>query len=491
MLRPYQVTVFGQLREALMCYRAALLVMACGAGKGTVICEMIERGLQKGKRITFSVHGKNLVEDMSQRVTKLGIPHGVLMGGKKREHWHAVQVASIDTLHRMDNPPHADLLIADEADTCMSPTWLKVLDGPYRNSKLVGMTATPIRTDGKPLGRQSGGLFDVMVIGPTERQLIASNYLVRSLVLAPPPPSDLNNVNLGGNDALKKQAAISDKPRVIGNIVQHWRKHALWQKTSAYGVDTHHANSIAEAFKSDGIQWAYVDADTPMDVRAGIWKDLDDPHSGLMGISSVGCTSVGWDHPIVSCLILARKTASLRLHRQILGRGSRTHESKTHFLVLDHVGNTHLHHPYGMFEDEVPWQLEGEPIKPNEPGDKIEPIATCKTAVMVDGTLMRPCYATFKAGPTKCPYCGIPIIAKAVKVQEVEGELGYLNKEDEFAARERNERVMRALYDSLHKKFSKVAEDNGYKPGYAYHAAQATFKRRYGTLPPPDWRFGG
>src|SRR5208282_2051072 len=104
------------------------------------------------------------------------------------------------------------------------------------------------------------------------------------------------------------------------------------------------------------------------------------------------------------------KTASLGLWRQMLGRGSRPYPGKDSFLVLDHVGNTHLHHPYGMFEDRVPWSLDGRAIK--DDGEPTLSITTCKA-----------CFATFKTGPRECPYCGAAIVVKARKIETVTGDL--------------------------------------------------------------------
>ena len=472
-LRPYQIRDLDLMRAELRAHRSALYVAPCGSGKGTLISHIVNTCVERGKRVIFAVHGKALVHDMSQRVARLGINHGVLMGAHRRERWHAVQVASIDTLHRMEHPPQADLIICDEAHMSLSPTWRKTIDR-YPQSKVIGMTATPIRLDRQGLGSASGGLFDSMVVGPTERELIEMGFLVRSRVLAPPPPSDLGSLKkTAGEFNTKQQAAVCDKAKVIGDIVKHWEDHGHGRKTAAFGVDQAHANHIAEQFRECGIPWAYVDAETPDGDRQKIWNDLDDASGTLMGVASVGCISVGWDHPIVSCIISARKTASLGLWRQMLGRGSRPFASKDHFLVLDHVGNTHQHFPYGMFEDEVPWCLDGEAIKPSE--HKAESVTTCKTPAIVDGVKRLPCYATFKTGPDCCPYCGIPLVKKARKIEQQDGEL----KEVSFEQRERNQQTMRAVYLALRK----TQVERNYKPKYA----AVVFKSKYGHWPPRSW----
>ena len=337
-LRPHQEENLNALREHIRHRRDPLLVAPCGYGKGVLISVIVHRSVERNKRVIFAVHGKSLVADMSQRVSRLGIEHGVLMGGHKRERWHGVQIASIDTLHRMDEPPACDLIIIDEAHMALSPTWRKALDRyPCRK---IGMTATPLRLDKKGLGRNTGGLFDAMVVGPSEQELIKEGSLVGSRVLAPPPPADLGAVKkTAGEFDSKQMAQVCDKTTILGDIVKHWEKYAGGAKTVAFGIDQAHAKHIAESFQGSGYDWAYVDADTPQDERAKIYAALASDTSGLRGISSCGCLTVGWDCPPVACLIAARKTASLGLWRQMLGRGSRPYPGKQSCFVFVNGGN--------------------------------------------------------------------------------------------------------------------------------------------------------
>lgn len=480
-LRPYQQIALDQLRAEVSAGRNPVLVAPCGSGKGSLIATIVHRATERGHSVIFAVHGKSLVVDMSERIGKLNIPHGVLMGGEKRKRWHSVQVASIDTLHRMPHPPKASLIICDEAHMSLSPTWRKTLDR-YPDARFIGMTATPIRLDGKGLGKKTGGLFDSMVMGPSETDLIKLGYLVGSRVLAPPAP-DMGGVKKTAGEFNQKQlATVCDKVKLIGDIVSHWKKHASGMKTAAFGVDQAHARHITESFQAAGIQWAYVDANTQQDERARIWKDLD--HGSLMGVSSVGCISVGWDHPVVSCLISARPTASLGLWKQMLGRGSRPYPGKTHFLVLDHSGNTHRHDPYGLFEDAVEWTLDGQAIKP---GDEKKPpsVSTCKHAYRwadfrhdppkIEHGLQMPCYYTFKAGPRECPSCGCPLKFIPRKVEVEAGELQEIRAEDRVQPRIED----RIMFDSI----LKTARAKNRRDGWAGFV----FKSKNGYWPPSTW----
>jgi DNA repair protein RadD len=466
-LRDYQLKDLEQLRAALREHRSVLYVAPCGSGKGTLITYIVNRCVEQGRSVIFGVRGRALVNDMSERVSRLGIQHGVLLGGHKRERWHPVQVCSIDTLHRMDRPPKADLIICDEAHMSASPTWVKTIER-YPQAKLVGLTATPCRLDGRGLGE----LFSAMVQGPSEQDLIDQQYLVRSRVLAPPPPADLGSVKkTAGEFNAKQLAQVCDKATVIGDIVKHWRKHASESlgKTAAFGVDQAHANHIAEQFREAGYEWAYVDAETPDKERAQIWRDLD--HGTLRGVASCGCISIGWDHPVVSCLIAARKTASLGLWRQMLGRGSRPYPGKDSFLVLDHVGNTHLHQPYGMFEDRVPWSLDGEPVRGM--GETAESVTTCKA-----------CYATFKTGPRVCPYCGAMIVVKPRKVHVKEADLVEVHSAPAPVLWDDNMVPAPPSAKADFLKLLQKQEERGYKKNFA----QVAFRMRHGFWPPKKWK---
>lgn len=483
-LRPHQQIDLDHLRSEVRAGRDPLLVAPCGYGKGTVISLIVKRSVEAGRSIVFAVHGKSLVHDMSQRVSRLGIDHGVLIGGHKRARQHKVQIASIDTMHRMEFPPTADYVIVDEAHMAASPTWQKAL-GRYPRARKIGMTATPCRLDGKGLGKATGGLFDSMITGPSEVDLIRLGYLVRSRVMTGSAPE----ISAKALRSDKQLAVACDKTTLIGDVVENYRKHASDRKAAAFGVDQKHAQHIAESFRGAGVEWAYVDADTPESERQAIWKDLD--FGNLRGVSSVGCISVGWDHPIVSCLIMARPTASLGLWKQMLGRGSRPHPGKSEFIVLDHAGNTSRHAPYGRFEDAVEWSLDGDAVR--EVNDVSGPqVKVCwGPPVLMSGPLGSirkfPCRQQFRAGPVECPFCGYPLPKASREVETVPGELGDMGMHPSLWAphdlADGIQPVKVADRRSFLWQMVGVAKKRGFKSAWVKNR----FREKFQAEPPRDW----
>jgi superfamily II DNA or RNA helicase len=407
-----------------------------------------------------------LVRDMSQRLDKLGIDHGIIMGDDpRRRPWLKTHIASIDTLHRRDEIPHADLLILDEAHFCVSPTWRNVVER-YPAAKVLGMTATPIRLDG--LGLEE--MFEAMVQGPQVQQLIDMGYLVPSRLVQPPGAPNVSGVRTTAGDFNQRALAeVCDHTQIIGDVVATWKKKASDRKTVVFGVDQKHAQHIAERFRMEGITCAYVDAQTSDNDRAEIWRDLDD--GDLRVVSSVGVVSYGWDHPIVSCVVGARPTASIQLWLQQIGRGSRPHpeSGKRDLLILDHAANTSRLDV--LYEDDRIWSLKGQAIQERE--QKASPVSTCAQ-----------CFATFRTGPKECPQCGAPLPKHSRDVEVVQGELDeYKRKRKTLDVEEWRHTVTDGEKLQKYQEFQRIAHERMYSPKWP----AVKFKVIYGHWPPRNW----
>ncbi len=504
-LRDYQHKMVNDTREALRHHRSVVIQSECGSGKGTVAAYMINRAVEKGKRVLFLVRGKDRVADMDKRVTNLNIPHGVLVSERKRERWHSVQVASSDTVYRMEHKPAADIIVIDECHRMGGKSFRDVL-AFYPATKIIGMSATPELGNGRSLGVKSGGIFEAMVSGPTVTELIAQKHLVGSRMFAPTAPADLGTLKKKRNGEFDENqgAAICDNAKVIGDVVKHWERFSD-HKAAIFGFNKKHAFDIAESFRMKGHNWAYVDADTPdgdihtPGTRKFFWHQME--FGDLVGVAAIDVISLGWDMPTCKYIGLASKIASFPVFRQRLGRGSRPYRNYERFIVSDHCnGFSEFLERGPFFESEIDWQLDGEPIKLKD-SESATRVGTCKRPIRVpesgvpiwflgplskDSAWMLPCFATFPAGPAQCPYCKLPLEVQARPVTVEDGELQEVQvvaKSEKMLAYEAK---MKARYFELVKEIRTKRKKNGFPFSEHYPAMQ--LKLEHHRYPKREWK---
>ena len=196
-LRQYQKDVLNNIvRSNRRGNKKILLQAATGSGKTVMAVAFIEYYLKQGKRVMFLAHRRELIHQACETLNKFNIDYGVVMAGEGKDMFAQVQVASIDTLRarainkkKMDMPT-ADLLVIDEAHRSMSSTYKKVIS-LYPDSLLLGLTATPIRSDGTGLGL----IYEDMVKAPDIKELTKEGSLCEAIYYSPTIP-DLTGIKV-------------------------------------------------------------------------------------------------------------------------------------------------------------------------------------------------------------------------------------------------------------------------------------------------------
>lgn len=311
-LRDYQQRALDELRSGILAgYRRPLLVAPTGAGKTSIAAELIRLATARGRRILFLAHRTELIEQCSERLDGQGVDHGII----KANHWrrkphHQVHVASVPTLvnRQLSTPP--DIIIIDECHRARSDSYQHIIDR-YPQAVIIGLTATPIRTDGKGLGN----IFNVMVQCPSVAALTAMGHLVPTRVFAPSKP-DLTGVKKTAGDFNQQgiQNAMN-RPTITGDIVATWKRLASDRITVLFATGIEHSLHLRDAFLAAGISAEHLDGDTEADRRRKLLADL--AAGRIRVLCSVGVLTEGWDSPGVSCAILARPTASTGLYLQM------------------------------------------------------------------------------------------------------------------------------------------------------------------------------
>ena len=410
-LRAYQEKLLEDLRQSMrQGHRRILAVMPTGAGKGTTIAVMVQSAADRGKRVLILAHRKELIADLSKRISWLGIDHGIICAGQPEDLTKPVQVGSVQTVaRRIDRIPEPCLIVQDEAHHLIRGNmWGRIVDA-WPDAYLIGKTATPARLGGEGLGEGHGGYFTDMVLGPSVADLIFTGYLSPARIYAPPVVADLQGIRSRGGDYANDQAAAAmDRPTVTGDAINHYRRLAAGQQAIAFCCNVAHAVSVCDAFKTAGIGAELLLGNTP---------DREQVVAAFAArrirvLVTVDVVSEGFDVPAASCAILLRPTQSLGLYLQQVGRVLRPAPGKAHAVILDHVGNVNRH---GFPDDHRDWSLDDR-LKRNRAGGVAPCIRTCEV-----------CFAAFAPQPI-CPCCGHECAPKARELRQVDGELRELRR---------------------------------------------------------------
>lgn len=445
-LRPYQQQLINDIRlQYQLGKRSVLAMLPTGGGKTVCFSHIAQAAAKKGNRVLIAVHRAELLDQASR---SLPMNHGIIAANRSMDLSHAVQVASVQTLARRLHLLPRDffqLVIIDEAHHSCAGQWAQTLQH-FQQAHLLGVSATPCRLDGQGLGDH----YQAMVQGPSAQWLTDNGYLARARVLAPPGfSSDGLRKRMGDFDTKEAEHRVGT---IMGDCFSHYRKHLNGQTAIAFCCSVAHAEAVAALFTSNGVPAASIDGKMTTEQRRDLLQALGTGR--IKVLTSCALIGEGVDVPSVGGCILLRPTQSVSLHLQMIGRCLRLSGDKV-AVVLDHVGNTLR---LGHHLEDRDWSLDG--IKKRDraaaPSVKVCPV----------------CFATSASAVQVCPDCGhvfAPQETRELKV--VEGELQELA----VKARKREQGSAQSLED-----LRQLAQQRGYKRGWAERVYQARLAKRHG-----------
>jgi ATP-dependent helicase IRC3 len=311
--------------------RKQLLVMATGTGKTHVFGELYNaaRSRLNGQMLVLA-HTDDLVRQNTLRMQEM---HGVAsvsmeMGTEVSDPSSPIISASVQTLGRKGtsrlekfNWNNIDKLVIDEAHHSTTDAYRRVIDRsgvfePGCRKMLLGVTATPARTDGVALD----SLYERIVYQYSLRQAIKDGWLVDVRGYRIRTETSLQGLSKSDGDFAKGELSQRvNSPQRNQQIVDAYTRVGEKRKSVCYCVDIEHAVAMAEGFKQSGIH------------AEAMWGD-DPERTDKLGRHRAGTTVVlcvvgllieGYDDPSIACIILARPTQSPILLPQMVGRGTR------------------------------------------------------------------------------------------------------------------------------------------------------------------------
>lgn len=323
-----------------------LVVAATGTGKTMVAAFDYARQVVGGvrPRLLFVAHRKELLEQA--RFTFRNVLRDESFGELLAD---GVRPGSFDhlfaTIQSLDgraefaalDPAFWHFVVVDEFHHAAAPSYRALLDR-LRPGVLLGLTATPERTDG------------LDVLGWFDHRIAADIRLWHALEKQLLTPFEYYGISdgislqqvkwrRGGYDTAELANLYTGNDRRAALVIGKLRGlvgDAVPVKGLGFCVSVEHAEYMARVFNAAGIRSLAVHGSTPAGVRQDAPRRLQ--AGEVTFLFTCDLYNEGVDLPFVDTLLLLRPTESATLFLQQLGRGLRLHPGKSQTLVLDFIG---------------------------------------------------------------------------------------------------------------------------------------------------------
>lgn len=445
--------------------RSVLLVAPTGSGKTFMARMCVERAFQAGARGVVVAHRIELINQLCDRLPE----SAPICPGLDENPDKPIQVGTIQTLLSRNIIPKADFLVFDEAHHYVSDEWRKFAGYYPDTTRILGLTATPERGDGRPLG----DMFETMVVAANYSHLISQGYIVDC-------------------DVFSIDESMDSGKLALHPAMAHHR-FAPNGKALCFVNSIFNADSIANSFNEIGYPAAAITAETNADKRAEHVTAFRD--NKLRVLINVYTLTEGFDVPDADTAILARNVTHASTYLQMVGRVLRASPGKKKAKLIDLTGAWKTH---GLPTMDRQYSLSGKAIS----YEKLTSLRVCLK-----------CGYTHASAP-KCPRCHFvypitrvkPPVIYDMKLRRVyDGARTPMDaKEDEmarlimvandkgfdlgWAARQYkslfNEEPAGYMFDpdskmAQYKKWKRIAQQRGWNPKFA----DVRYKKMFGSWP--------
>lgn len=318
-------------------YRAGLVVLATGLGKTWL--SAFDTDAPEFQRVLFVAHREEILTQAMEtyRSCQPNARLGRYTGTEKVVDANII-FASIQTLGRSAHlekfaPDYFDYIVVDEFHHAAAWTYRRLIDH-FTPQFLLGLTATPERTDGGDLLSlcQENLVFRCDVFEAIDRNLLAPfRYF------GVPDEIDYENIPWRSSkfDEAALTAAVATRTRAQ-NALEQYLKHR-GTRTLGFCCSTVHADFMANYFRQAGLRTAAVHSGETSAPRA---TSLEQLRAGDLDVLfAVDMFNEGVDVPSIDTVLMLRPTESAIVWMQQFGRGLRRAAGKVQLTVIDYIGN--------------------------------------------------------------------------------------------------------------------------------------------------------
>lgn len=318
--------------------RAGLVVLATGLGKTWL--SAFDSDAPEFKRILFVAHREEILTQAIENYRQIR-PSATIgrYAGGEHETGRDILFASIQTLSRQTHLDRFarnefDYIVVDEFHHAAAATYRRLIDH-FTPKFLLGLTATPERTDGGDLLALCGENLVYrcdLVEGITRGLLSPFDYY------GVPDDVDYSNIPWRNSrfDEEELTNAVATSARADNALDQLRRRGGVGARTLAFCVSQRHADFMARYCGAAGLRAAAVHSGASTAPRAHSLERLE--AGDLDVVFAVDMFNEGVDLPRVDTVMMLRPTESQILWLQQFGRGLRRLEGKR-LTVIDYIGN--------------------------------------------------------------------------------------------------------------------------------------------------------
>lgn len=322
--RDYQSKIHTDIEHGWNDSTRQLVVEPTGSGKTIQFAMQVQERLKEDGRTLILAHRDELLD---QAIAKIERVTGLRAGKEKANEFASLDdkivVGSIQTLvkeKRLNRWPkdHFAEVVVDETHRILAKSYQVVLNHFDENANVLGVTATPKRSDKRNLGQY----FQRVAAELKLVEMIQAGWLVPITFKRLPVAIDLENAKSTrteyGQDISRKSAADAITPYLV-KIAEAVREHSGFRRCLGFAPLVATAFKAAEACREAGMVAEYIHGEDPEREQK-----LNNFKAGRYDILwNADLLTEGYDDPGIACIVNASPTQSVSKYWQMNGRGTR------------------------------------------------------------------------------------------------------------------------------------------------------------------------
>ena len=352
--KEHQIAALDALRLARESgLKKGLVVLATGMGKTYLAA--FDSAQFNAKKVLFVAHREEILLQAEASFLKI-LPAKKVgrYSGKHKDSEFDLLFASVQTIGQVAHlnqfaEDAFDYIVVDEFHHAAANGYQRLLQH-FRPSFMLGLTATPNRSDGSDILKLCDGnlIYQQDLFDGVEASILCpfSYFGIYDI--------EVDYEHLPWRNGRFDPEKLSNKLATIKraqHALKEWQDKA--QKTTlAFCISRKHADYMAAYFNQKGVKSASVHSDSEL-TRSEALEQLGTGE--IQVLFSVDLFNEGVDLPQIDTVLLLRPTESKILFLQQMGRGLRQSEGKERLVILDFVGNHHsfLNRPEMLFSGQM------------------------------------------------------------------------------------------------------------------------------------------